>query len=532
MLNAMRGNRKFLTIVLWIVILAFLSTIFVVWGLGPNETEGNFAVKIDGETLSYAEYRNFYDSSMATLRDTYGAGFEEFVDENDMEKMILNDYIDRYLLIEEAKRIGVIASDEEVISFVSSIPSFNTNGVFDPILYQEILASNRMSPAMFEESVRDDVYLSKIRDFISTAGLVVTDKEIELEYKARTTTRNISYALIPTSKFTPDNITDEKLKTFLSSNQDKYRTEKEIKVKYVIFKKDEFNIDNITIQDKDIEERYAKNIEKYTVGDTVVTLDKVKKEIVAELRNEQLDSLYRTYILEKYREILSAGNVTAYLNTDKGKGLKSYKTDFFDINNIPPKLINLINIDRLFKLSKSDTSQLIQDGDYIYLFEVEDVKDSVVPTFDTIKKNVLADYSKSVADDIALEEVSKVMVGKDINAIAKNYNVRVNKYNGFSTESNLTAFDDITLIRNIVTADEGEMIAQPYIVNDYVVVARIDKKNISNAKITDDEREEITGYIKSIKAPEALITYVDSLRAGKKIVLSVLVTGTETEDNK
>lgn len=530
MLNAMRGNRKFLTIVLWIVILAFLSTIFVVWGLGPNETEGNFAVKIDDKTLPYTEYRNFYDSSMATLKDSYGALFERFAEENDIDKIIQNDYIDRYLLIEEAKKIGVIASDEEVISFVTSIPNFQTNGLFDPVLYQEILASNRMSPTMFEDSIRDDLYLSKVRDLISTAGLVVTDQEIDLEYKARTTTRNISYAIIPTSNFAPDNITDENLKTFLNSNQDDYRTEKEIKLKYIIFKKDEFNTDSITIQDKDVEERYAKNIEKYTTGDTVTTLDKVKKEIVAELRKEQLDSLYRNYILEQFKEVLSAGNITAFSKTEKGKGLKSYRTGFFDKNSIPPQLVNLMNIDRLFKLSKSDTSQLIQDGDYIYLFEIEDAKESVVPAFDTIKKTVLADYKKSIASGIALEEVSKYMVDKDIDTIAKNYKARVNKYNGFNAESTLGAVDNAALMRSILTSGSGEMIEQPYLVNDYVVVTRVDKTNISNAKMTEDEKKEITGYIRSVKAPEALTTYLESLREGKNIVLSVLVTG--TEENK
>ena len=531
MLNAMRGNRKFLTIVLWIVILAFLSTIFVVWGLGPNETEGNFAVKIDGKSLPYAEYRNFYDSSIATLKESYGPLFEQFAEENNIDEVIQNDFINRYLLIEEAKRIGVIASDDEVISFVASIPNFQTGGVFDPVMYQEILASNRMSPTMFEESVRDDLYLSKIRDLISTAGLVVTDQEIDLEHKARTTTRNISYAMIPTSKFFPDNISDENLKIFLDSNQDNYRTEKEIKVKYAIFKKDDFNVGDIKIEDKDVEERYAKNIEKYTTGDKVTTLDKVKKEITSELRKEQLDSVYRAYILEQFKEILSAGNITAFSKTEKGKGLVTYKTGFFNQNTIPLKLANLMNINRLFKLSKSDTSQLIQDGDFIYLFEIEDAKESVIPAFDTIKKTVLTDYKKSVAGAIALEGVSKSMVDKDINAIAKQYNVRVNKYNGFNAETNLNAVDNVTLMRSILTLDGGVMIDKPYLVNDYVVVTRVDKKNLSNAKMTEDEKEEIVGYIRSVKAPEALITYVESLREGKDIIFSDIVMGINNTHN-
>ncbi len=525
MLNAMRGNRKFLTIVLWIVILAFLSTIFVVWGLGPNETEGNFAVKIDGKSLSYAEYRNFHDSSIATLRESYGPLFEQFAANNDIDKIIQNDYIDRYLLIEEAKKLGVIASDEEVISTVASIPSFHTNGVFDPMLYQEILASNRMSPTMFEESVRDDLYLSKVRVLISSAGLVVTEQEIDLEHEARTTTRNISYAMIPTAKFGTDNITDENLKTYLNDNQDNYKTEKEIKLKYIVFKKDEFDIDNITIDDKDIEERYAMNIEKYTVGDKVSTLDKVETEIVTELRKEQLDALFRSYILEQFKEVLALGNISAFSKTEKGKDLKIYKTGFFDQNKIPPQLVNLININRLFKLSKSDISQLIQDGDNVYLFEIEDAKESIVPAFDTIKKTVLTDYKKNIAGGIALEEVSKSMVDKDINAIAKQYNVRVNKYNGFNAETNLNAVDNVTLMRNILTSDGGVMIDQPYLVNDYVVVARVDKKNLSSAKMTEDEKEEIIGYIRSVKAPEALITYIEALREGKDIILSDMVMG-------
>ena len=47
MLSSIRNNRKALSIVLWLVIIAFVATIFVVWGVGEKSNALGYAAKVN-----------------------------------------------------------------------------------------------------------------------------------------------------------------------------------------------------------------------------------------------------------------------------------------------------------------------------------------------------------------------------------------------------------------------------------------------------------------------------------------------------
>ena len=56
MLSSIRNNRKALSIVLWLVIIAFVATIFVVWGVGEKTSSSSYAVKVGDRVITEAEF--------------------------------------------------------------------------------------------------------------------------------------------------------------------------------------------------------------------------------------------------------------------------------------------------------------------------------------------------------------------------------------------------------------------------------------------------------------------------------------------
>ena len=56
MLSSIRNNRKALSIVLWLVIIAFVATIFVVWGVGEKSNTLGYAAKVNDKIITYEEY--------------------------------------------------------------------------------------------------------------------------------------------------------------------------------------------------------------------------------------------------------------------------------------------------------------------------------------------------------------------------------------------------------------------------------------------------------------------------------------------
>ncbi|MDR2870012.1 MAG: SurA N-terminal domain-containing protein, partial [Deferribacteraceae bacterium] len=72
MLAAMR-KKKILNLFLWLVIIAFLATIVVVWGLGDNQATTNYVAKIDDTQISYLEYSRAYENTANQMRQLYGS---------------------------------------------------------------------------------------------------------------------------------------------------------------------------------------------------------------------------------------------------------------------------------------------------------------------------------------------------------------------------------------------------------------------------------------------------------------------------
>ena len=73
MLSSIRNNRKALSIVLWLVIIAFVATIFVVWGVGEQTNTLSYVAKVNDKIITYEEYQNRYKLADDEIRRYGGA---------------------------------------------------------------------------------------------------------------------------------------------------------------------------------------------------------------------------------------------------------------------------------------------------------------------------------------------------------------------------------------------------------------------------------------------------------------------------
>ena len=71
------------------------------------------------------------------------------------------------LLAQEAGRLGMTISDEEVREKIKELPYFkDKGGKFDVERYRNILSANRYSPSTFEDMIRNDLLRSHVADLV------------------------------------------------------------------------------------------------------------------------------------------------------------------------------------------------------------------------------------------------------------------------------------------------------------------------------------------------------------------------------
>lgn len=260
MLSSIRNNRKALSIVLWLVIIAFVATIFVVWGVGEKSNTLGYVAKVNDKIITYEEYQNRYKMADDEIRRYGGA-----VQIDNLSKRILESLISEKLMLIEAEKLDIPATDLELVSYIRSIPSFQSNGEFNIDQYEMVLRNNGLNPEQYEKAVKDEIKMRKMTNLIYQTQSIATDKEIENEYNYRKSNITVDYAAIPLNTFEkniPANPDDVALKEYYDLTKEIYRVPAEIKVKYISFDKNKF-LSNYTVSDEQAKAYYDTNIKLY-----------------------------------------------------------------------------------------------------------------------------------------------------------------------------------------------------------------------------------------------------------------------------
>lgn len=256
MLSSIRNNRKALSIVLWLVIIAFVATIFVVWGVGEQTNSLGYVAKVNDKIITYNEFQNRYRMADDEIRRYGGA-----IQIDNLSTRILESLIAEKLMLIEAEKLNIPSTDLELVAYIRSNPSFQVNGVFNLDQYEAILRNNGLNTDKYEKSIKDEIKMRKMTNLIYQTQSVASDKEIENEYNFRKSNITLDYATIPLNSFensVPANPDNKSLQEYYNLTKEIYRVPAEIKVKYVSFDKNKY-LETYTVPYEMAKEYYENN---------------------------------------------------------------------------------------------------------------------------------------------------------------------------------------------------------------------------------------------------------------------------------
>lgn len=115
------------------------------------------------------------------------------------DQSILDGLIQRRVMVQEAKRLGLTVSDNEVADELRKQLRDPATGKVDNARYKDRMKDSPGGLQQFEEGVRDDLAVRKLRAMI-TAGVSVSDQEVLDDYRRKNTSFELSYVLVSADK--------------------------------------------------------------------------------------------------------------------------------------------------------------------------------------------------------------------------------------------------------------------------------------------------------------------------------------------
>ena len=162
------------------IILGAIVVVFVFWGVGSfRNRKANIIASVNGDAITLEEYRSSYNTLLDQMRQRFGNSLnEDLLKMLQLDQQALNQLIEKRLLLQEVARLNFRVTDEEVVRSIQSIPTFQTNGVFDSRLYTTILNYNRMTPEIFEAAQIESLLMEKFRTYLFN-GFRVAENELQ-----------------------------------------------------------------------------------------------------------------------------------------------------------------------------------------------------------------------------------------------------------------------------------------------------------------------------------------------------------------
>ncbi|MCX8084574.1 MAG: SurA N-terminal domain-containing protein [Calditerrivibrio sp.] len=618
MLRHFRNQKKVLSIFLWIVIASFIGTIFLVWGVGGKSGQKTYAIKINNHVVSFNEYKSAYESISNTYKQIFGTN----IDAKIISKQVTDELIAKYLLLDEANRLKIPVTDAEVLEEIKKTPAFSVNGQFDKNRYLEVLRLNGLTPEAFENEIRVNILLTKMKSFIATT-VYVNDAEILKEYRMRNKSAEISYIKVTPSQFLndvkvddkslekfyldnknqfleptkikvryvefspnmvkfTDNLSEQELQSYYLKNKDKYNQTEQIKARHILIKIDNFQ-DNTSLSKalskaediykkaksgakfEDLAREFSDDISKNNGGDLgfvkrgmmvkefedalfalkegeiskpvktpfgyhiiknekyipnkTFTYEDVKEQIKKELSSERFNTIYRQEVQTKYKEIQSAGNISAYtLKNKDALNVKEsdYITEADNTTFIPADIKS-----ELLKMEKSELSSIYTINGKYYIFEIADKINPTVPPLDKIKENVKKAFIEQEAFNIAKKKSEEAVKKQNIEEAAKYLNLQIQNLPPFRKIDPIPTIGiNSTITEAIFNTKSPGMVSKPLQHgNDFYVIFVKNFIPATDEKLTE-QKASISQYLLNLKQTEAYNSYLAKLKKDAKIDIS------------
>lgn len=230
----LQNIRDRFTGVMALIIIGGIGVAMVI-GLVNTETgmQGReSAASVNGEEIALTDYREVVQQQVLqqeqqTKSDIPPAERAQ-IDRNVLEGMVRNRVVAQYV-----KAQGFRVGDARVAEQIRTLPVFQVGGKFSPDGYQAALASQGVSPAVFEEERRVAMEIEQLQDGLLDSAFY-TPAEFRRFVVLEGERRQAAYAIIDAKALAAGvTVTDADIKAYYDAHPDRFESRESVSLDYV-----------------------------------------------------------------------------------------------------------------------------------------------------------------------------------------------------------------------------------------------------------------------------------------------------------
>ncbi len=387
--DAVRTNKRVVQI-----FLALITLPFAFWGVDSyvrNSGAGTDLASVGDSKITMQQFDQAWRAQQDRMRQVLGANFRPEAMNTPAAKLaVLNSLVDQRLLLLEAAKGRLGASDDQLRGVISKIPALQDNGQFSLARYQAALSAQGMSQAQFEAQLRQDLTLQQlVSAFGDTA--ITSHTVIDQLLRIQAEERQIAEWRIAPEQFAGQvKIDAQAVQKYYEENSKRFEVAEQAKVEFVIL-----SLDGLLAQvkpgDGEVSAWYESHKDRYQQAEERRASHIL---ILASGDAEQARAKAEEVLKEVQKSPAKFAELAKQYSQDPGSAEKGGDLGFFGRGMMVKPFE-----DSVFKLHENDAPVLVQSEFGYHIIKLTGIKAG--------KQRALADVRSEIEEELKRQAASR-----------------------------------------------------------------------------------------------------------------------------
>jgi peptidyl-prolyl cis-trans isomerase D len=506
-LGYMRRHKKWLYVFLWLVIAAFI--VLYVPALDPTGagTPSEVVVSVGGESISVSEFqREYYKQRQYLSRIYQGRLDESMLRQLNLEEQVLRGLVSDRLVKLEAERLGITISDEAVRRAIVTLPEYQDDGRYigTAELRRRLELAGTTEQA-FVESLRRQLMRERLEGLVGD-GVVVSDVEVEREFRRRTEQVELEYVLVGAGRFQDEvEPADEEIAGRFEAQREVYRIPEKRVVSYVLLDREVLR-PLVTVTDRDIARYYQDHRDEFLEEEESCAshiLVKVRTDAgdggSGEGHGEEEARRIALALLERVRAGADFAELARVSSEDQGSAAGGGDLGCFPAGRMVPEFDNAV-----YALEPGEISDLVRTSFGYHIIRLESRREErtlpLADVEDRVRLLVTEQKMTELGDEKSSAIATTLSGGKTLEAAAAEVGLEVRTSEPFARGETPPVLASPTLVAHVFEMEPGETEAEGFPLPQgaaFIALARVEPSRMPEldevrVQVRADIVEEIT----------------------------------------
>jgi peptidyl-prolyl cis-trans isomerase D len=499
----------------WMIkaVLGGIVVVFIFWGIwAPNEGRQRELLKIGDRIITVAEAKNYYQSMRDRYQSLYGERFtEEMAKKLNLKERAVKDLVNRVLLLQEARRLGLRATDEEMEASIHRNPAFQKDGVFDQATYTRALQRARLTAKDFEASQKEMLLINKVQGLI-LSSVMVSDQEVLETYRQGFERINLDMISLNPADFKDVSLTPEEAKEYFSKHKEEFKLPAKVKVRYLSFDPKDY-MKQIPVSSKEIEDYYQTNKEKFGQPKRV----KARHILIKAEAQDKEGSAKAKQKAESIREEAAKGKDFAQLakqySEDPGTKDRGGEIGYISKGMVVPEFE-----EAAFSMKVGEISSAIQTPYGFHILKVDEIQEASTQPLGKVKDQVEVllknRQARGMAYDLADQAFAQASKDKSLDKFAEEKKLTVKETPLFSADDKVDL--DPKLKGSALSMGKGDVSPALRVGETFAVMQAMEKQEARIPELKEVEGQVTEALRKEKQKEKALAKAKEILEKLKK----------------